>query len=79
MLAKNGANIPATKNTAPEKNGASCTEPRIPLTEILNRTIETTLHNTIWYKDETEVRISINGLLPERYFVIWMEVMNVIT
>ena len=57
MLATNGASLPATKNTAPDKNGASCPEPRLPLTAIPNLTIETKVHNTIWYKDETKVRI----------------------
>ena len=57
MMATNGAILPATKNTAPDKNGASYPEPRLPLTAIPNLTIETKVHNTIWYKDETKVRI----------------------
>ena len=79
ILVTNGAGLPATKNIVPNNNGASFTETRIPLTEILNHTIETEVQNTIYYKDETEVRISLNGLVLERDFVIWMPVRYVIT
>ena len=78
MLEKNGAGIPATKNTAPDNNWASFPEPIIPLTSVLNRTIETEVHNTMCYKDDTEARISINGMVPERDFVIWKSVRDFI-
>ena len=57
MLEKNGAGIPATKNTAPDNNWASFPEPIIPLTEILIRTIENEVQNTMCYKDQTEANL----------------------